>query len=111
MKSLGTKLKELRIERGYSQGDLCKEINNVYGTSINKGMISKWENDKEEPRLDYARILVSFFNVSLDFLIGLEDEENKEMTIAAHHDGEEFTEEELLEIENFKKYILSKRNE
>jgi len=30
-------------------------------------------------------------------------------TIAAHHDGEEFTEEELEDIENFKKYVLSKR--
>lgn len=30
-------------------------------------------------------------------------------TIAAHHDGEEWTEEELEDIENFKKYVLSKR--
>lgn len=31
------------------------------------------------------------------------------ITIAAHHDGEEWTEEELEELENFKEYIKSKR--
>ena len=31
-------------------------------------------------------------------------------TIAAHHDEEDWTAEELEEIENFKKYVLSKRN-
>ena len=32
-------------------------------------------------------------------------------TIAAHHDGEDWTEEELDEIETFKKFVLSKRDE
>ena len=31
-------------------------------------------------------------------------------TIAAHHDDIDWTEDELEEIENFKKYVLSKRN-
>ena len=31
-------------------------------------------------------------------------------TIAAHHDSEDWTEEELNEIEEFKKFVLSKRN-
>ncbi len=36
--------------------------------------------------------------------------DNEIQTIAAHHDGDEWTEEELEDIENFKKYVLSKRN-
>lgn len=32
-------------------------------------------------------------------------------TIAAHHDEEEWTDEELAEIEDFKKYVRSKRKE
>jgi len=31
-------------------------------------------------------------------------------TIAAHHDNIDWTEDELKEIEDFKKYVLSKRN-
>lgn len=30
-------------------------------------------------------------------------------TVAAHHDSEEWTDEELEELENFKQYVLSKR--
>lgn len=30
-------------------------------------------------------------------------------TIAAHHDGEDWTEDELKDIEEFKKFVLSKR--
>lgn len=37
------------------------------------------------------------------------DSENSPHTIAAHHDGEEWTDEELDEIEEFKKFVLSKR--
>ncbi|MBS4538182.1 helix-turn-helix transcriptional regulator [Clostridium sp. D2Q-11] len=32
-------------------------------------------------------------------------------TIAAHHDGDDFTEEELEEIKNFKEFIKSRRNQ
>lgn len=106
MESLGVKLKKLRQERGLSQLELCNELNKRFGTSVNKSMISKWENDREEPRLDYARKLVEFYGTSLDYLLGLDNRVN---TIAAHHDGESFTKQELEEIENFKKYVISKR--
>ncbi|GIP61995.1 hypothetical protein J32TS6_05500 [Virgibacillus pantothenticus] len=36
-------------------------------------------------------------------------EDNTPITIAAHHDGDEWTEEELKEIEKFKEYLRSKR--
>ena len=106
MESFGVKLKKLRISKGLSQEGLSNELNRIYGTSINKGMISKWENNKEEPRLDYARKLVEFFQTSLDYLLGLDD---GIQTIAAHHDGEEWTEEELDEIEKFKEFVRLKR--
>ncbi|SHG82742.1 helix-turn-helix transcriptional regulator [Virgibacillus chiguensis] len=37
-------------------------------------------------------------------------EDNTPITIAAHHDGDEWTEEELEEIEKFKEYLRSKRD-
>lgn len=36
-------------------------------------------------------------------------EENEIYTIAAHHEGEEWTEEELEEIERFKEFVRTKR--
>ena len=46
--------------------------------------------------------------MTLDYLMnGTCD--NQINTIAAHHDDAEWTEEELEEIEEFKRYVLSKR--
>ncbi|MDT2173259.1 helix-turn-helix transcriptional regulator, partial [Paenibacillus larvae] len=97
--SIGKTIKELRIKHKLSQEELAEKLNKNFGTSINKGMISKWENDLGDPRLETVRHLSMLFDVSLDFLLGLEKKEPE--TIAAHHDGEEWTEEELEEIERF----------
>lgn len=151
MYNIGEIIKYLRTKKRLSMEELAEKVNSEYGTSINKGMISKWENGLGEPRLDNVRQLALFFDVSLDYLIGidvsLEDiplellhhyqeqgmsetemkiayrhfEEAKRLdamkdlydpkTIAAHHDGEEWTEEELEEIEAFKQFVKSKRKE
>lgn len=108
MSTFGNKIKELRIKKGLTQYELADKINETYGTLINKGMISKWENDLGEPRLETARILALFFNITLDELLGISDDIE---TIAAHHDGDEWTEEELEEIERFKEFVRSKRKQ
>lgn len=105
---IGKKLKKLRVDRNLSQGELAEKINEQFDTNLNKGMISKWENGLGDPSLDNARYLAIFFNISLDYLLGLEEKKDIE-TIAAHHDGEEWTEEELDEIERFKAFVKSKR--
>lgn len=105
--SVGKMIKGLRTKHGLSQEDLAEKMNNRFGSNINKGMISKWENGLGDPRLETVRHLSMLFNVSLDYLLGLEKEEPE--TIAAHHDGEEWTEEELEEIERFKEFVRSKR--
>lgn len=112
MYSFGKKLRELRTRRGLSLEETAEQINAKFGTSLNKGMLSKWENGLGEPRLETARILALFFDVSLDSLLGLDvakKDENDIETIAAHHDGEEWTEEELKLIEEFKQFVKSQR--
>ena len=47
-------------------------------------------------------------NVSPSDLMGWDTDDDVQ-TIAAHHDGEEWTEEELEEIERFKAFVRSKR--
>lgn len=73
--SFGTKLKTLRNSMNLTQEELAKALNAKHGTKFNKGMISKWENDKEEPRIDSVRYIADFFNVSLDEILGLKDNE------------------------------------
>ncbi len=35
--------------------------------------VSNWENGINEPKISYLKALALFFNVSSDFLLGLED--------------------------------------
>ena len=61
------KLKELRIEKGVGQVELAKAI------KVSKGIISLWENGLREPKLSNLIELAIYFEVSLDYLVGLEN--------------------------------------
>ena len=61
------RLKELRIDKGVGQIELAKAIN------VSKGIISLWENGLREPKLSNLIALAKFFEVSLDYLVGLEN--------------------------------------
>ncbi|MFW5433734.1 helix-turn-helix domain-containing protein [Paenibacillus apiarius] len=107
--SVGKLIKELRVKQGLSQDDLAEKLNSKFGSSINKGMISKWENGLGDPRLETVRHLSMLFNVSLDHLLGLAQKEEEISTIAAHFEGEDYSEEEIQEIMEYAKYLKSKR--
>lgn len=65
--AFGEKLKELRGERGVGQIALAAEI------GVSKGIISLWENGLREPTLSNLILLARYFEVSIDYLAGLED--------------------------------------
>ncbi|MEK4883627.1 XRE family transcriptional regulator [Bacillus sp. FSL W8-0223] len=73
--SFGTKLKQLRKEKKLTQEGLAKAINEKYDTNFSKGMISKWENDREDPRMESLYYIADFFNVSLDEFLELKIKE------------------------------------
>lgn len=58
---------ELRKENGLSQEQLAKEI------GVTHRAISFWEKGVNEPKATYIYRLAVFFNVSSDYLLGLED--------------------------------------
>lgn len=62
------------------------------------------------PTVETVKAMAHALNCTLDDVAEDMDYKNEIRTIAAHHDGEDWTEEELAEIEQFKKYVLSKRN-
>ena len=61
------KLKELRMENNIGQVELAKALN------LSKGIISLWENGLREPKLSNLIALALFFDVSIDYLVGLEE--------------------------------------
>ena len=116
MNELRNILKGLRKNKGVSMDKMCEDLAQSYGINLAKSTISKWENGKAEPTLANARILTKYFNVTLDCIIGTPDikkpatRDKRIDTIAAHFEGDEFTEDDKVDIENFIKYVLSKKN-
>lgn len=62
----GENLKSLRLEKGLGQSKLAQELN------VSKGVISLWENGLREPGMYSLITIAKFFNVTIDFLVGLE---------------------------------------
>ena len=63
------RLKELRLENDLSQVELAKKLEN----KITHSAIAMWETNKRVPNLEAVIILAQFFDVSLDYIAGLED--------------------------------------
>lgn len=62
----GEQLKALRMEKGIGQVELARAI------GVSKGIVSLWENGLREPKLSNLIVLAQYFQVSVDYLIGLE---------------------------------------
>ena len=74
MVGIGKKIKELRKERDLTLDMLVADMNLKYPElALNKSMLSRWENEQNEPSLENAKYISMYFNVSLDYLIGLTD--------------------------------------
>ncbi len=67
MKIFAERLRELRLEKGLSMKELAKELN------ITDATVSYWENDVNEPKITYLKSIALYFNVSTDYLLGLEN--------------------------------------
>ena len=72
---LGKRIKDLRLERDLSMDMLVADMNRRYALDkpLNKSMVSRWEQDKNNPSLENTKCLCDYFDVSLDYLIGLTD--------------------------------------
>ena len=64
----GKKLKELRQEKGLTQSQLATILD------CNQSMITRWEKQECEPTESVIRKVSVYFNISADYLIGLEDD-------------------------------------
>ena len=93
-------LKEARLKSGISQKDLAENI------GVAKSTYSLYESGKREPNVDTIKKIASSLNVSADTLLGIDDEP---MTLAAHFEGDEYTESEMEEIRNFAEFVKNKR--
>lgn len=66
MQEFSKRLKELRIENGYSQTYFGKLLN------VSQDTISLWERDKSYPTTDCLYKICKTFSISADYLLGLD---------------------------------------
>lgn len=100
-----TKLDKLMKDRNINKSQLSRESGVPYTT-----IDGFYKKGTDNIKLSTLKKLSSYFGCSLDYLADDDISEDSINTIAAHHDEEDWTEEELNEIEEFKKFVLSKRN-
>ena len=68
MSVFSIRLKELREQKKLSMAQLALKI------GVSDAAICKWENALAEPKITYIYLLAEFFEVSTDYLLGLEDD-------------------------------------
>lgn len=98
-------LKSLRTSKGMTQDELAKVL------KISRSTVGMYEKGDREPDYETLEAIADFFNVGIDYLLGRTDKTARfinPMTLAAHFDGEEYTESELEEIKQFAAFVKNR---
>ena len=67
LKIVGTRIRELRTEKGFSQAQLGAMLN------VSQDTVSLWEKSKSLPPVDIIYAISDIFGVSCDYLLGKTD--------------------------------------
>lgn len=70
----GSRLRQLRVERGLSMDSFCEQYNEAKGQHLSKSTVSRWENNTQEPMVSTIASIASFFGVSPLWLMGQQSE-------------------------------------
>ena len=93
-------LKNARLKKGLSQKDVAEKI------WVAKSTYSLYESGSREPNVQTIKKISDVLDVSADDLLGIN---NEPTTLAAHFDGDEFTEDELDEIRQFAEFVKNRK--
>lgn len=94
-------LKAARERKNMTQKEVADSI------GVAKSTYSLYESGQREPNVQTIKKIADTLNVSADDLLGLT---NEPQTIAAHFDGNEFTEDELDEIRQFAEFVKNRKS-
>jgi len=107
LSTIGKRIKQRRKELKMSVDQLAEILGK------NRATIYRYESDDiENMPLSVLEPLARALKVTPAYLMGWEDDQKDDIQIlAAHHEGEDWTEEELAEIERFKEFVRMKRKQ
>lgn len=99
---IGNKLNELLKERNMTVTELARKIN-VAPTTI----YSVIQRNNKKIDIDVLLNIADVLGVTAEYF--RESQKSESVTLAAHFDGDEYTEEELDEIRRFAEFVKNKR--
>ncbi len=116
---IGNNLKNIRESRNISTEEMANEL----GISVED--VLNYENGLKEIPIEYLKMFATYFNVSVDELISFDVDNHRTVFITKDEKLSKrykkwqeligydynFTEEEIDEIINFAKYVISKRKD
>ena len=105
MQEIMNRMKSRREELDMSYQTLSDKV------GISKSTLQRYETGsiKNMP-IDKLEDIAKALNVSPSYLMGWDEpSDDKQLTIAAHFDGDEYTEDELDEIRQFAEFVKNKR--
>lgn len=94
---LNEQIKNLRIAKGLNQVQLANKL------GITKQCVSNWENNNIQPSVDMLIKLCSFFSVSSDYLLGLDNRKYIEVS--------GLSDTQLMHIQNIVDDLIQKNTE
>ncbi len=100
---LGKRLKLLRESANISIFQLAQKLN------ISASAISQYESGKRTPNDEIKILIAKFFNVSVDYLLGLSPFPNNSHKEDLLSQLSDLTNEEITQIQNFINFIKSEK--
>ena len=95
--TFGQRLARLRKAKGYTQEDIANKIN------ISPQAVSKWENDLSTPDIFILSQLADILEVSVDELLGREEDTNESPKEETQEDEKETVDSEVVDDDEKKK--------
>lgn len=100
---IGERLYDLRKDAGMTQDELADLL------KISKHSISAYERDKNEPPDAIKIAIARYFNVTVDYLVGLSDNPSPSQSENTFHLPPHFPQESLSELKDFAEYLTYKK--
>lgn len=71
----GERIADLRSRNNFSQAGLAREVSTKFGIELTQGAVSHIETGRKQPSVEVLIALARLLNTSVDFLVGLRDDD------------------------------------
>lgn len=99
---IGSKLSQLLEANGTNPSELAKKV----GVSP-QTIYSIIKRDSKKADIEVLLKIANIFGVTVEYFV--DEDTHAPVTLAAHFDGDEYTEDELDEIRQFAEFVRNKR--